>query len=54
MLAGYLRDRTGHTAIEYSLIALVVSVGIIGAVMTMGQSVESMFSKVLPAFAASQ
>ncbi len=39
-------DDTGATAIEYGLIAALVSVAAIGALTTMGQSLNTMFGTV--------
>ncbi len=39
-------DESGATAIEYGLIAALVSVAAIGALTTMGESLESMFGTV--------
>ena len=42
----FLGDETGATAIEYGLIAGMISVVIIGAVKGVGTKVSSQFSKV--------
>ncbi len=39
-------DESGATAIEYGLIAALVSVAAIGALTTMGNSLQTMFSTV--------
>ncbi len=39
-------DESGATAIEYGLIAALVSVAAIGALTTMGTSLQTMFSTV--------
>ncbi len=39
-------DESGATAIEYGLIAALVSVAAIGALTTMGNSLNTMFSTV--------
>ncbi len=39
-------DESGATAIEYGLIAALVSVAAIGALTTMGQSLQTMFGTV--------
>ncbi len=39
-------DESGATAIEYGLIAALVSVAAIGALTTMGESLQAMFSTV--------
>ena len=41
-----LQDESGATAIEYGLIAALVSVAAIGALTTMGESLETMFTSV--------
>lgn len=46
MLANLLRDESGATAIEYGLIAALVSVAAIGALTAMGSSLETMFQTV--------
>jgi pilus assembly protein Flp/PilA len=39
----FLRDESGATAIEYGLIALLVSVGIIAALTATGTSIRGLF-----------
>ncbi len=41
-----LNDESGATAIEYGLIAALVSVAAIGALTTMGSSLETIFTNV--------
>ncbi len=41
-----LKDESGATAIEYGLIAALVSVAAIAALTTMGQSLKAMFQTV--------
>ena len=41
-----LRDESGATAIEYGLIAALVSVAAIAALTAMGTSLETMFNRV--------
>jgi pilus assembly protein Flp/PilA len=41
-----LKDESGATAIEYGLIAALVSVAAIAALTTMGQSLKAMFESV--------
>jgi pilus assembly protein Flp/PilA len=50
-MKAFLKDRRGATAIEYSMIAAFVAIGIISAIGAIGLSVEDMFAKLLPAFA---
>jgi pilus assembly protein Flp/PilA len=45
-LKNLLKDESGATAIEYGLIAALVSVAAIGALTAMGSSLESMFQSV--------
>jgi pilus assembly protein Flp/PilA len=45
-LRNLLADESGATAIEYGLIAALVSVAAIGALGTMGDSLETMFTRV--------
>ncbi len=42
----FMKDESGATAIEYGLIAALVSVAAIGALTAMGQSLNTMFSTV--------
>ncbi|MCB1387096.1 MAG: Flp family type IVb pilin [Nitratireductor sp.] len=42
----FLKDKSGATAIEYGLIAALISVAIIGAVSATGSNLNSTFSKV--------
>ena len=46
MLKHLLTDESGATAIEYGLIAALVSVAAIGALTAMGTSLETMFNTV--------
>ena len=43
---GFLNDESGATAIEYGLIAALVSVAAVGALTAMGESLEAMFNTV--------
>jgi len=45
-LRNVLRDESGATAIEYGLIAALVSVAAIGALQAMGVSLTTMFTNV--------
>ena len=42
----FLSDESGTTSIEYGLIALIVAVGIIGAVQLLGSQIQSTFEYV--------
>ncbi len=46
LISRFLKDDSGATAIEYGLIAALVSVAAIGALTAMGQSLNTMFSTV--------
>ena len=46
MLKKFLRDESGATAIEYGLIAALISVVIIGAVTTVGTKLNTTFTSV--------
>lgn len=46
----FLRSRDGHTAIEYSMIAALIAIGIIAALTSTGLELETMFDALLPAF----
>ncbi|MBI1251690.1 MAG: Flp family type IVb pilin [Alphaproteobacteria bacterium] len=50
MIARFINDRDGHTAIEYGMIAALICIGIIAALTSMGSSVEHMFADVLAGF----
>lgn len=45
-VTNFYRDEEGATAIEYGLIAALVSVAAIGALTAMGNSLNAMFSRV--------
>ncbi len=45
-LRSFIRDESGATAIEYGLIAALVSVAAIGALGSMGTSLNTMFGEV--------
>lgn len=45
-LAEFARDEGGATAIEYALIATLIAVAIIGAVVSVGTGVGTMFQSV--------
>ena len=51
MLKKFLRDESGATAIEYGLIAALISVVIITAVSTVGQNLNTTFTSVSGALA---
>lgn len=45
-LSAFWRDEDGATAIEYGLIAGLIAVAIIGALLTLGGGLNSLFGKV--------
>ena len=45
-MIGFIKDEDGATAIEYGLIAALVSVAAIGALTAMGGSLSTMFTTV--------
>lgn len=52
LLKSFIQDETGATAIEYGLIAALVSVAILGILSTLGQELESTFTSVQSSLAA--
>lgn len=48
----FCHDESGATAIEYGLIAALVSVAAIGALTAMGTSLETMFNRVSSALSS--
>ena len=50
MLKKFLRDENGATAIEYGLIAMLISVAIITILTAIGGNLNTTFSKVNAAF----
>ncbi len=46
MITKFLNDESGATAIEYGILAGLISVAVIGTVVTMGESLESIFTKI--------
>ena len=53
MIKRFLRDERGSTAIEYSLIAALISVAIIGGVSLVGDEASRLFTAIQTAVAAS-
>lgn len=49
LVARFMKDESGATAIEYGLIAALIAVAIIGAVGALGNSVRDTFSTVADA-----
>ncbi len=46
LLARFVKDESGATAIEYALIAAGISVVIIGAVQTLGSTLNGVFTNI--------
>ena len=46
IVARFMRDESGATAIEYGLIAALIAVGIIAAATTLGGSLSSLFGRI--------
>ena len=46
MLSKFLADESGATAIEYGLIAALISIAIITAATTLGSNISNTFDKV--------
>jgi len=51
-MIGFIKDEDGATAIEYGLIAALVSVAAIGALTAMGGSLSTMFNTVSSALSS--
>jgi pilus assembly protein Flp/PilA len=49
LLARFLRDESGTTAIEYAIIASGVSIVIVGTVATLGTNVKAFYTSVASA-----
>ena len=46
LLNRFVKDESGATAIEYGLIAALISVGVIAALQTIGTNLKTAFEKV--------
>lgn len=46
MIKRFLSDESGATAIEYAMLAMIITVGIIAAIGSMGDSIITMFDGV--------
>jgi pilus assembly protein Flp/PilA len=46
LVARFVKDESGATAIEYGLIAALIGVGIITAATTLGDEIENTFSTI--------
>lgn len=53
LISRFVRDESGATAIEYGLIAALIAVVIITALTTVGSNLNTTFSSVASALAAS-
>ncbi len=49
-IARFVKDKSGVTAIEYSLIAVIVAVGIIASVSILGDSVAAQYDQIASSF----
>ena len=49
-MRNFATDPSGATAIEYTLISMLIALVIIAALTTMGTEVSAMFASVLPGF----
>ena len=52
IFARFVKDESGATAIEYGLIAALISVVIIGAVTTLGQNMKTQFTTIATSIGA--
>ena len=52
LVARFVKDESGATAIEYGLIAALIGVGIITAATTLGSEISSTFGKISDQLAA--
>jgi pilus assembly protein Flp/PilA len=50
MIRRFLRDRRGHTAIEYGMIAAMCAIGIITALANMGETTKGSFERLEAGF----
>lgn len=50
MIAKLLKDRSGSTAIEYALVAVLLSIGIVGSAALIGPELDGIFQQVASAF----
>ena len=50
MIRRFLSDQRGATAIEYALLATIITVGMIAALTTMGSAITGMFNDVSAGF----
>ena len=50
MRLAIFRDKSGATAVEYSLIVALIFLGVLGAVPVLGESVDGMFNTIAGEF----
>jgi pilus assembly protein Flp/PilA len=50
----FLRDERGATAIEYALIAVIISIVVVGGATTIGTSLKTSFQSVSSGFSSSR
>jgi len=50
MIARFLRDERGTTALEYALIGVIIGVGILAAVIPIGEQLSAIFGNVEAGF----
>jgi pilus assembly protein Flp/PilA len=50
LISAFFRDERGHTAIEYCMIAAIVSIAIVASVTSLGITTQSMFQSVAAAY----
>jgi len=53
MLARFIQDETGATAIEYGLIAAMLATAVVGSVRLLGGEYESMYAEIKDVMVAS-
>ncbi len=46
----FIRNESGTTALEYCFIVALIAIGIVAAVISIGNTVSNCFVRVLPAF----
>jgi pilus assembly protein Flp/PilA len=46
LMAGFLKDESGATAIEYGLIAALIALAIVAGATTLGNEISNLFNKI--------
>ncbi len=46
LMAGFLKDESGATAIEYGLIAALIALAIVAGATTLGHEISNQFNKI--------